>query len=120
MTMTTKTKKAPRKRTPPPPPCLCLECKREGCMGIGKPFMCEPLPNLSTILTDLDLKPLDLPNFGKLSFELGTFDTGDDAGPAPAAARLAIAKAIIRNADAGRKIPPRVVKMARAEVERQS
>lgn len=89
--MTTTTKKAPRKRTPPPPPCLCEECKRETCHGIGKPL-----------------------EFGGL----GTF--GDDAGPAPAAARLAIAKAIIRNADAGVKIPPRVVKMARAEVERLS
>ena len=90
-------------------------------MGIGKPFMCEPLPNLNTILTDLDLKPLDLPDsFGKLSFELGTLDTGDDTGPAPAAARLAIAKAIIRNADAGRKIPPRVVKMARGTGARRN
>lgn len=119
--MTTKTKKTPRKRTPPPPPCLCLECKRETCHGIGKPLELEPLtldPEAFNLDFGADSKPFDLADsFKEMSLELGTFG---DAGPAPAAARLAIAKAIIRNADAGVKIPPRVVKMARAEVERLS
>lgn len=107
-----------RKRTPPPPPCLCEECKRETCLGIGKPL--GPGPKLAPFEPiNLDLGALDLPDsFGKLSFELGTFGDCDESGTAPA--RLAIARAIIRNADAGRKIPARVVKMARAEVERLS
>jgi hypothetical protein len=90
-------------------------------MGIGKPLELAPLEPINLDM-GADSNPFDLPDsFGKLSFELAALDTGaDDTGPAPAAARLAIAKAIIRNADAGRKIPPRVVKMARAEVERQS
>ena len=131
--MTTKTKKAPRKRTPPPPPCLCLECKREGCMGIGKPFAFDlPVLDLSgpdlgallltqeedtnrAMIAALTMPPVDL---GALLLAL---DTGaDNNGPPPAAARLAIARAIIRNADAGKPIPARVVKMARAEVERLS
>lgn len=117
--------KTPRKRTPPPPPCLCEECKRETCHGIGKPLEFGGLdldPVALRLEFGADSKPFDLPDsFGELSLELGKLGTfGDDTGPAPAAARLAIARAIIRNAAAGVKIPPRVVKMARAEVERLS
>lgn len=36
--MTTDTKTAEKKIHQPLPPCLCLECRRQDCHGIGKPL----------------------------------------------------------------------------------